>query len=167
MSWLAQIGPSAGHQRWQWWSQQWLQGWSMVTTVIRRTTTTMTPITTTRMMMMIITMLQDEGPADQYVGRCQVPSIIVIITSWLSLGSIKWKCDNMWTTLRAFSIEIHQIWPHPISHSFPPAWLVGVEWQAGAGEGKIYNTAAGTGGLCHSLESGLAKCCWWRYETSS
>ena len=66
------------------------------------------------------------------------------------------------------SIEIHQIWPNPISHSFPqPGWLLVSDRQQVRGKYTTRLLAChGRGGLCQSVESGLAKCCCW-YETSS
>ena len=56
-------------------------------------------------------------------------------------------------------MEIQRIWPHPIP-ILSPAWFQpGGDWQAARGK---YTTRllAGRGGLCQSVESGLAKFCW-------
>ena len=79
-------------------------------------------------------------------------TMIPITTTWMV--RITRKCDKF-VQHCAHRNPTNLTPSHP--HSFP-SLVAGGDWQ-GRG-GKIYNTAAGTGGLCHSVESGLAK--FWR-----
>ena len=125
----------------------------------------MTPITTTRMMRMIITMLQDEMMSGIIQCQCQTRQY----RSHCQLTPFRFNQMKMWQNVNNTArIEIHQIWLNPISHSFPqPGWLLVSDRQQVRGKYTTRLLAChGRGGLCQSVESGLAKCCCW-YETSS